>query len=107
MVTDVMRSSSYNTGTGLIQHGEHWYFLGELIAKAQGLQRRALQAKLDGDHPLAVRLYRELLPYLATYDETEEGSDLPRGLRAQLVQRAIELLEDTMHIQLSPTERNM
>lgn len=77
---------------GIIQFGNAFYFLEELIECARKIQQRALRAKLTGSRHEAILLYRELIPYLDKLDDLD-AFELPRGLQTQVARRTIEQLE--------------
>lgn len=78
---------------GLVSFNGKFYFLEELVAEAQAMQRKALNAKLDGRHTDAVALYRKLIPYLDKLDELA-AFNVPKGLQTQIARRTIEQLEE-------------
>lgn len=91
--TDVMRVRVGSFVGGLIAFRGGFFSIETMLAKAKDLTAHALAAKMRGDNTRAVAAYRELIPYLDKLDELGTFA-FPKGLQSQIVQRAIEQMEE-------------
>lgn len=91
--SDCMLSRGAISDRGIVYLGADLVVISELMENARLLQKEGMQLKLNGEHRAAVQVYKQLLETVRALDELGAFS-WPRGLSAQLVQRAIELEED-------------